>query len=69
MSDDRVNEAQCETRFCNCKNLQPCTCINYPPYHCGGCGREFTAQQLAAAKQKGWYSEARVGAARQLNRN
>ncbi len=69
MSDDRVNQARCEKRFCNCEDLQPCTCINYPPYHCGVCGREYTSQQLVDAQKKGWYSEGEQRLGKQLNRN
>jgi len=69
MRDDRVNRDLCEKRFCSCKDLQPCTCINYPPYHCGVCGREFTPQQAAEAKKSGWYPERPVtqGAPRHQN--
>ena len=69
MSDDRVNQAQCEKRFCNCEGLQPCTCINYPPYHCGVCGREFTGQQLSEARKKGWYPEDVQSLRKQLNQH
>ena len=69
MSDDRVNQAQCEKRFCNCEDLQPCTCINYPPYHCGVCGRELTVEQVAEAKQKGWYPEGPRRPGAQQNQN
>ncbi len=57
MRDDRVNEALCEKRFCTCTDLQPCTCINYPPYHCGVCGREYHPEQLAEAIKNGWYAD------------
>ena len=58
MRDQRVNEPDMERRFCTCKEVQPCTCINHPPYHCGLCGRELTSEQLAEARAKGWYPEA-----------
>jgi len=58
MRDDRVNQASCEKRFCTCKELQPCACINYPPYHCGVCGGEYLPEQLAEAKRRGWYTDA-----------
>jgi len=61
MRDDRVNEAQCEKRFCTCEDLQPCTCINYPPCHCGVCGREYLPEQVAEAKSRGWYTTANKG--------
>jgi hypothetical protein len=59
MRDDRVNEAQSEKRFCTCEDLHPCTCINYPPYHCGVCGREYHAEQVSAAREKGWYTDSK----------
>ncbi len=58
MREDGVVETTCEKRFCGCKELQPCTCINYPPYHCGICGREFRPEQVAEAKKRGWYAVA-----------
>ncbi len=57
MGSDGVTGELCEKRFFNCKDLQPCTCINYPPYHCGVCGREFHPEQLAEAKKRGWYAD------------
>ncbi len=59
MRDQRVNgqEHDVERRFCTCKEVQPCSCINHPPYHCGLCGRELTGKQLAEARAKGWYPE------------
>jgi len=60
MRDDRVNLATCDKRFCTCENLQPCPCINYPPYHCGVCGREFHPAQVAEAMKSGWYTDVKV---------
>ena len=57
MRDQRVYRQDIERRFCTCKEVQPCTCINHPPYHCGLCGRELTETQLAEARAKGWYTE------------
>jgi len=47
-----------EKQFCDCKELQPCTCINQPPYHCGLCSHELTPAQLAEAKKRGLYPAA-----------
>jgi hypothetical protein len=58
MCDQRIVPDDIEKSYCTCKELQPCGCINHPPYHCGKCSRELTPAQLAEARKKGWYPEA-----------
>jgi hypothetical protein len=57
MRGQRINEDDHERRYCRCEEVQLCSCINHPPCHCGLCGRELTAAQLAEARRKGWYQE------------
>lgn len=46
-----------ERRFCACLGWEPCACGNQPPYHCVRCRLELSAEQIAAAKRRGWYSK------------
>lgn len=50
---DDVREAP--PRFCTCLGWEPCACGNQPPYHCRQCSLELTAEQIAAARQRGCY--------------
>jgi hypothetical protein len=43
--------------FCNCSGWESCGCGHPPHLHCVRCGRELSAEQLAAARQRGSYSK------------
>jgi len=57
MRDQRVNRNDPERRFCTCKEVQLCSCINHPPYHCGLCGRELTPEKVAESENRERYPE------------
>jgi hypothetical protein len=40
---------------CRCSDWEPCACAHQPPYHCMWCCRELTADQLASARERGFY--------------
>lgn len=44
-------------QFCNCSDWEPCGCGHQPPYHCMWCCRKLTAEQIVAAKHRGFYSQ------------
>lgn len=44
-------------QFCNCSDWEPCGCGHQPPYHCMWCCLRLTAEQILAAKQRGFYSQ------------
>lgn len=44
-------------RFCSCSDWEPCGCGNQPPYHCMWCCLNLTAEQIATAKQRGFYAK------------
>ena len=48
---------QPEQRFCICLGWEPCGCGNQPPYHCVLCCRELNPEQIAAARERGFYSK------------
>lgn len=54
---DRVADSEDAMRFCNCSDWEPCGCGHQPPYHCMWCCLKLTAEQIAAAKQRGFYSQ------------
>lgn len=44
-------------QFCSCSDWEPCGCGNQPPYHCMWCCLNLTAEQIAFAKQRGFYAK------------
>ena len=58
MREERITAHVLEKQFYDCKELQPCTCINQPPYHCGVCSRELTPERVDEAKRLGLYPAA-----------
>ena len=54
---DGVANSEDAPQFCNCSDWEPCGCGHQPPFHCMWCCRELTGEQIAAARQRGYYLE------------